>query len=247
MVLFRILLVFVRSAWLIWPTCILADLVISRWLGQSRPALRRLRWVPRIAQAFTAAVFVLLFGMEFFWLNIIGIHYHGGWERYVVSVVVFYVCLRLAQRFDRQPMQSGATRFKSDWLPAVTPAVAFLLATVAGYNSITSALTDRINSEFTAAALLIILTFVSLALLMRCPVQRWHIVFYVCLLGACLAVLISCWVATGGEFMGFLPWGRTTDNLWYLVLVAVASFATIVATAWARRRQFLASNHQDGV
>ena len=94
------LLIFLTAyAWLIWPVGLAGDVVLSKRRIQ-RTTLHRSRWAFRVLHSLTLAAVVMCRGLEFFWLSVVRVHYHGGWEGLVVGPLVLYVSLRLAQRLD---------------------------------------------------------------------------------------------------------------------------------------------------
>ena len=221
-------------AWLFWPVAMIADMIVSNRCIEDSWS-HRSRWALRILHSLTLASVAMIFEVEFFWLCIINIHYHGGWEVLVIGPLVLYVSIRLAQRLDRHPTQSDATGIHSTvplWFSGAS-AVLLLLACV---NSATRNIPFMTDREPILVFLVPFLTLISAGSLSRCSIRRPHMLLNSSLAVASFFLIAVFFVATGFKFFGFLPWGCADDDPWFYALTGLICFTILSITSILRRK-----------
>jgi hypothetical protein len=64
------------------------------------------------------------------------------------------------------------------------------------------------------------LTLITLVSLSRCQISQNILFFYGSITTLFVLLLIICFVGADFKILGFLPWGRTNDDLWFIIFVA---------------------------
>jgi hypothetical protein len=230
-----VLRLFAHVAWFVWPICVFTDFAVSQSARYQDAGWLSSRWVPRILHSLAMGSFVAVNVVEYVWLRIIRIHYHGGLETYVFGALAFYVSLKLSRAFDYQPQEKLSNIKLHTYQSLLLPGLAALIIILAGFNSITSSLIRIINIEFGVMIIVPVIILLAMRHLSRCRIGTLHIVWYGSFAGAFFIMLVICWVAAGFVFLGFLPWGDTNDNLWGIVATGFVSFAIMLLAALLRR------------
>jgi hypothetical protein len=218
-----------------WPVCVLADFAVSQSARSQNSGWPSSRWVPRILHSLAIGSVVAVYVVEYVWLRIIRIHYHGGWETYVCGALAFYVSLKLSRAFDYQPQEKLSNIKRHTYLSLLLPGLAALIILLAGFNSITGSLIRIMNIEFSVMLIVPVIILFAMRHLARCNIRTLHIVWYTSFAGAFFLMLVICWVAAGFDLFGFLPWGQTNDNLWFIVATGFLSFIIMLLAALLRK------------
>lgn len=219
--IFEVLRFFAEYAWIIWPLSVFVDFCLSVIFVPTNSRWTKIRWFPRILHSLAFGAGVMLIGVEFFWLRIVNIHYHGGWEIYIIGPLVIYICIRLSQHFD---IEYGLCDRRNKFHPVICfllPLITVCITMIAGFNSITHSLSKIINIELLTVFFIVPpLTLITLVSLSRCRISRSTLFFYGSLTTLFVLLLIICFVGADFKILGFLPWGRTNDDLWFIIFVA---------------------------
>ena len=218
----EVLRFFAEYAWIIWPLGIFADFSLSEMLVPTKNRWAKIRWFPRIFHSLAFGAGVMVVGVEFFWIDIVNIHYHGGREKFIIGPLVIYICVRLSQHFDiKHGLRDKRNKFHSV-ICFLLPLITVCITMIAGFNSITNSLSKIINIElFTVFFVVPPLILITLGSLSRCQISRSQLFFYGSLTTLFALLLIICFVGAGFKILGFLPWGRSpNDDLWFIIFVA---------------------------
>lgn len=229
--LFPVLHFLVTYGWIIWPLALLCDVVLS----VRRTPLRPVRWVFRVTHSLALAAVVTLIGVEFFWIDVVRVHYHGGPETPLVGLLVLYVSVRLSQQFDAVPIQADQAQRRGVaalLLPSISAGL--LLAACVNEAAGIASWLHRLAPSF--MFIVPLLSLITLQSLLRRPVRRAHVKLSWSLASGSLALAIFFFVAAGFRFFGFLPWVHD-DDAWFYVLTGLVCFTILGLACSLRARE----------
>jgi len=219
--IFEVLRFLTKYALIIWPVSVFVDFCLSVIFVSTNSRWAKIRWFPRILHSLAFGAGVMLIGVEFFWLEIVNIHYHGGREKFIIGPLVIYICVRLSQHFDIKYVLCDRRNKFHSVICFLLPLIILSITMIAGFNSITNSFSKIINIELITVFFIVPpLTLITLGSLSRCQISRSKLFFYGSLTTLFVLLLIICFVGADFKILGFLPWGRTNDDLWFIIFVA---------------------------
>lgn len=221
-------------ACLIWPVALLGDIVLS--ISCSKGTIHRLRWLLRTIHSLTFAVFTVRYGIEFILIEIVCVHPDGYNELVILGPLTFYICMRLAQRFDALPSNNDQRRIQEIlalWIPT-TIAVLLCLSIISTFKLYIPILDDR---QLAFVYFIPFFSLIAAGSLCQCSVQRIHIRLLSYYGVASLLLTVAL----------FIAWRKSripvNDDSWILSATGLVCFSILTVTSVVKRKM---QQHEPG-
>lgn len=239
--MFGILLFLTKNSWFIWPVCLAIDFILSKRRLAGVYKLTSLRWIFRICHSLTAAAVIMVVGVEYFYLDILNIHRHGGPETFIAGPVSFFIEFFLAMLFDKAPLKEKTSGGIYLLLSYVLPFLSFACVIFIGLDSIYNIIPNLYLMPL-SMFLIPVLMFMLLVMQSFFEIYHYHKLFYAGLTLFLFIALVAAWIAADFKIFGFLPWGKTNDDLWYILSTGFVCFGILFGSSFFKVNKPLSAN-----